>query len=61
MSRLYSVQTEKFGMLTLSADNIAEARDIAKKRYKAGPKAVTAHQEYRRCDDCGCKPCCCGR
>lgn len=55
---LYNVET-KFGKLLVDRDSIADARKWAKEAHGVGPRCVTKHQEYVRCDDCSAAPCCC--
>lgn len=37
---LYRIETERFGVLMISADGIRDARKIAKARFQVGPKSV---------------------
>jgi hypothetical protein len=58
--RLYTVKTDKFGDVTIQAENIKDARADARRRFKVkNPECVTAFREYTRCGVCDSKPCCC--
>lgn len=48
MSRVYLVTTEKFGVLAVERDTIAEARAWARQNFGV-----------RRCESCDSAPCCC--
>lgn len=42
-------------------DSIADARQWAKTAFGVrNPRQTTLRGEYRLCEQCGCKPCCCG-
>jgi len=56
---IYDVQTKRFGTIQHEADNIKEARAWARKAHGVGPSSVTRQVEYKLCDRCDCKPCCC--
>lgn len=61
MSRSYHVKTEKFGTLSIQADNIEDARRRAKKAYGVGPECVTRAPAMREtCAGCDSAPCVCG-
>lgn len=55
----YVIETLK-GDVLVKAKNIAEARAVAKKKYKVKhPKCVRRDQVYVWCAKCDSKPCCC--
>ena len=56
---IYDVKTKKFGVITYAGENIEEARAWAKKAHGIGPHGVTRQQNYKLCEKCDCKPCCC--
>lgn len=56
----YCVET-KHGTVKIMAENIEEAREIAKKRFKVRARsAVSRERKYVRCEVCDSKPCVCG-
>lgn len=56
----YIVSTEKFGDVTVTFDNIEEARADARRRFGVkNPRAVRAMREYAKCESCESAPCCC--
>jgi len=55
---IYDVVTS-FGVIQYEADNIKEARTWAKKAHKVGPSSVSRQVNYKHCEQCDCKPCCC--
>lgn len=60
MSRVYDVRTDRFGVLQLAADSIADARTRAKAFGVTNPRATTLQRGIRLCPSCDSAPCVCG-
>jgi hypothetical protein len=60
VSRVYDVKTERFGVLQLEAEGIADARRRAGAFGVTNPRMTTLHSVARHCASCDSAPCVCG-
>ena len=57
---LYTIKTTRFGAVLLTAKDIKEARKKANEMFPKMNRTVSrAPREYKRCEVCDSKPCCC--
>jgi len=60
VSRVYDVKTERFGVLQLEADDVADARRRARGFGVTNPRMTTLQRVSRLCASCDSAPCVCG-
>jgi hypothetical protein len=55
----YEVDVEGFGVILKQADSIEEARSWANHAFPRRSRTVKRHREYKLCERCDSRPCCC--
>lgn len=59
-TKLYDVRTERFGVIQVSRDSIAEARTWARQALGVrNPRDVSRYARAIHCDSCDSAPCTC--
>jgi hypothetical protein len=59
VSRVYDVKTDRFGVLQLEADDVADARRRARAFGVTNPRMTTMQRASRLCAGCDSAPCVC--